>query len=76
MNTCMCMYYTFGEFYIFIYFRPSKKGQMFLVQISIKRELAGAFFLIYYFQLIVFFTYDYLPYPRDKSEFLAQIWIK
>lgn len=49
---------------------------MFLVQISIKRELAGAFFLIYYFQLIVFFTYDYLPYPRDKSEFLAQIWIK
>lgn len=44
MNTCMCMYYTFGEFYIFIYFGPSKKGQMFLVQISIKRELAGAFF--------------------------------
>lgn len=31
MCTCMCMYYTFGEFYIFIYFRPSKKGQMFLV---------------------------------------------
>lgn len=62
VNTCTltCACTTHLGSFIFFYFRPSKKGQMFLVQISIKRELAGAFFFL--FLTFLFFPIDCFLY--------------